>query len=529
MTLSKGLISDEWYQKLVFWVLVLMVIAVPSSRFLMSVSQMSFGLLWILHGHYKEKWNAFINNKTALVFTSLFLIHVIGVFYSTDLEYALKDLRTKLPILIIPFMFSAFPKIDYKKLTTLFYFFIGSVLVVSIYVTIAHFVNHEEVRIIISRDFISHIRFSLNVNLAIFFLILMRVKQEKRSVIDLPLLLVLSWLVFFLFFLQAFTGLVVFLSLIFSLVFYLIFKSKKVWLKLMFLSFIIIGLVSVSWYLISFYNTYTSLEEVHVEELEKRTPSGNYYYHNLEAGSENGKYIYLYLNEKEIREEWNKRSILPYDSTDYRNQQIKFTVLRYLTSKDLRKDKEGVLSLTPLDIKNIENGIANIHYTEGIGVDARLMKILLEIENYKRTGNPSGHSVMQRVEYWRTAVRIIKKNFFFGVGTGDMNIAFQEEYKEMNSKLNLDSRLRTHNQYLSIWVGLGLLGFVIFMIVLIYPAIITKSFGNVFYYVFFITLVISMITEDTIETQAGVTFFVVFSSLFLLLYQKDTSKPIIES
>lgn len=522
MGLNKGIINDLWYQKLVFLVLILMIVAIPSSRFLMSVSQMGFGLLWILHGHYHEKWKAFIHNKAALLFTSLFLIHVVGVFYSTDLDYALKDLRTKLPILIIPFMFCGFPKIDYLKLEKLFYFYIGSVLVVSIYVTLAHFVLNEQVRDIISRDFISHIRFSLNVNLAIFFLVIMRVKRANWNLIDFPLSLVLAWLLFFLFFLKAFTGVVVFLFLIFSLAFYFIFKSKKFWFRLVSFSIIIFGILGISWYLINFYNTYTTLEEVNVEELETRTPSGNYYYHNLEAGTENGKYIYLYFNEKEMRATWNNRSSVFYDSTDHKNQKIKFTLMRYLTSKDLRKDQGGVQSLNDQDVQNIENGIANVHYTEGIGIDARLMKILLEFENYKRTGNPSGHSVMQRVEYWRTSIRIIKKNFFFGVGTGDMNIAFQEEYKEMGSKLNPDSRLRAHNQYISIWVGLGLVGFVWFVFVLFYPPIINHSFFNLFYYIFFITLTVSMLTEDTIETQAGVTFFVVFNSLFLFLYQKDS-------
>ena len=82
-----------------------------------------------------------------------------------------------------------------------------------------------------------------------------------------------------------------------------------------------------------------------------------------------------------------------------------------MTSKGLRKDKEGVEALTIKDIQNIENGIANYLYTQGIGVESRLMKILFEYNNYMRTGDPSGHSVMQRVEYWKTAKQIIDKNF----------------------------------------------------------------------------------------------------------------------
>ena len=323
--------------------------------------------------------------------------------------------------------------------------------------------------------------------------------------------------------LKAFTGLVVFLFIILILFLLLIFKSKKGWVRFLFICLLIFGLFGISWYLISFYTKYTCVEKIDKEQLDKRTASGNLYYHDLEAGTENGKYIYVYLSEKEMRFAWAQRSALSYDSLDHNKQKLKFTLIRYLTSKGLRKDKEGVENLTAEDVQNIENGIANIHYTQGIGIEARLMKILLEVENYKKTGDPSGHSVMQRVEFWRTSFRIIKKNLFFGVGTGDMNIAFQMEYEEMDSKLNMESRLRAHNQYLSIWVGLGLFGFLWFLFVLIYSPWRQGAFNNLLYSVFFISLTISMLTEDTIETQAGVTFFIVFSCLFLILYQKNPS------
>jgi len=102
-----------------------------------------------------------------------------------------------------------------------------------------------------------------------------------------------------------------------------------------------------------------------------------------------------------------------------------------------------------------------------------------------------------------------------------MNIAFQNQYNEMNSKLDKHSRLRTHNQYLSIWVGLGFLGFLCFLFVLFYPPLYLKSFDNIYYFIFFIAFVVSMITEDTIETQAGLTFYVFINSFFLFLVNSD--------
>jgi hypothetical protein len=49
-----------------------------------------------------------------------------------------------------------------------------------------------------------------------------------------------------------------------------------------------------------------------------------------------------------------------------------------------------------------------------------------------------------------------------------------------------------------------------------YPGIKTRNFSNYFYVVFWIIFMISMLTEDTIETQEGVTFYVLFTALMLL-------------
>ena len=311
MGIKKGLISDELYQKLVFLVLIVMIIGVPSSRIIMSISQISFGVLWLAHGNYKYKWKQFISNKAALVLSSFFILHVIGVFYSTDLDYALKDLRTKVPMLIIPFMFSSFPKITHSQFEKLLYFFIGSVMFVSFYVTIAHFVNQEEIRFIIGRSFISHIRFSLSVNLAIFYLIFLRVNNTNRNGLDIFSFVIFFWLLFFLFFLEAFTGIIVFLVLAFSILLYLIYMSRSLLKRSVYFGFIIIGLVGISTYLYQFVQINTIMEQVDESQLDKRTVSGGKYRHELDAETENGKYIYIYICDMEIGKAWKKRSVLP--------------------------------------------------------------------------------------------------------------------------------------------------------------------------------------------------------------------------
>ncbi|MBU2650467.1 MAG: hypothetical protein KKA81_05995, partial [Bacteroidetes bacterium] len=66
-----------------------------------------------------------------------------------------------------------------------------------------------------------------------------------------------------------------------------------------------------------------------------------------------------------------------------------------------------------------------------------------------------------------------------------------------------------------IWVGFGFIGFAWFIFALIYPAYKTRYFKDYLYSVFFIIIIFSMLTEDTIETQVGVTIFAFFSALLL--------------
>jgi len=518
MKLNKLLpLSDDLYAKLVFLALVIMIVAIPFSRFLMSVSQISFGVLWLAHGRYKQKILAFFHNPAAIAITSLYFLHLLGLFWSTDLNYALKDIRIKLPVFIIPFMFVGFPKLTFAQIKKLIYFFIASVLFVSIYLTIANSLTSEEIRIILHQDFISHIRYSLNLNLAIFFIIILRLEDNKRSWKDILALIIFVWLLWFLFYLKAFTGVIVFFILIFTLLTYFALKSNKIYKKVIYFTVIVLGIFSITIYLVHFVNNYNHKDNIDYSKLDKRTASGNLYHHYKDGITENGKYIYIYVCDKELRKTWNLKSQLDFDSIDMQGQKIRYTLIRYLTSKDLRKDKEGVEALSNLDIHNIENGVANYHYTQGLGVQSRLMKILFEYNNYLRTGDPSGHSVMQRVEFWKTSWSIIQKNFWFGVGTGDLNQAFDKEYDLLNSKLSEDARLRSHNQYLSIWIGLGLVGLLWFLFVLFYPPLKLSAFNNIFFTLFFISFIVSMLTEDTIESQAGVTFYIFFTSFFLFL------------
>jgi len=156
-----------------------------------------------------------------------------------------------------------------------------------------------------------------------------------------------------------------------------------------------------------------------------------------------------------------------------------------------------------------------VNYQNISSIHARLLQIVWEYDQSIHGRDASGHSVTQRFEYWRAARGIIKEHPLGGVGTGDMPKAYNAQYVKMNSSLDERYRLRAHNQYLSITVAFGFMGLIYFLFALAAPMIMTKKYLDYFYLTFFIIAMLSMITEDTLETQAGATFFAFFNALFL--------------
>lgn len=185
------------------------------------------------------------------------------------------------------------------------------------------------------------------------------------------------------------------------------------------------------------------------------------------------------------------------------------TLVRYMASMELRKDAEGFKSLNKRDIKKIENGCAS-QYCQGM--IARLYGLKYQILN---ESNPNGHSLLQRLEYWQAGSDLLAKNFLIGVGTGDIQVAFDSHYQINDSALNDQNRLRTHNYYITIWLTFGIVGLILFLWIHFELFKTVRNEQNLIGLCFLWILLISYLTEDTLETQVGVTFFAFFLAIFI--------------
>ncbi len=474
-----------------------------------------FSLFLLLEGIAKG-FKQFVRNKPALLFSSIFLIHILGLIVTTDFDYALKDLRTKLPLLFLPLILSTSEAIGKKGFYNFMLFFVLTVLVRSLFNTwlieTNQFLDIRDV----SRN-ISHVVFSLLLALGIYTLSGFILKKETFPIWQRGFFfLVICWFIYYIFRSQSFTGFSITLITLLVIIPVMIFKNRGRWLKtgLLLSILIVTSIIIVS--LKSVISDYYRVNPVDWSKLEKSTSRGNPYIHNPFAKqTENGNYLWIYVQWDELRSAWNNRSRIPFDSLNLKREPVAYTVVRFLTSKGWRKDADAVDKLSLQEVSAIEKGVANYIFLEGFSVRGRMYEFLWGFDNYRETGNPTGSTVMQRLEFWKASLGIIRDHWLTGVGTGDMNIAFRVQYEKMQSKLAPDQRWRSHNQFLSIFIGFGIFGLIWFLIALFYPPVILRRQDDYFVVVFLVIAILSMLTEDTLESQTGVTFFAFFYSFFL--------------
>lgn len=539
-----------------FIALILMVVSIPLSKFAMSVTEFILLGLWLWSGfsfnisyrffklggffkgfvhfivytstlayrNFVDQIVAFFNNKPALILSTIYLMHIVGLFYTTDMEYALKDVRVKLPILLFPVVFVTMEKISYKRFRILMLFYAAAILagtMISFYLMLkGNFVDIREIS-----PFISPIRFGLNISFAFFSLVYFVIYDHGFKLWHkLMFVVILIWFIIFLILLESLTSLWILLIVSVIYLIILLFKTQQLAVKLAFIILAVGIPLSIFFYVKHVVDTARTPPSITVD-LDTHTKSGTPYVHDtIMRDVEDGRYTGLYLCMPELQEAWNKVSDYDFNGKTDGGEEIKETLIRYLTSKDLRKDAEGVFALSDRDVSMIEKGVANYHYVKKPGLRTRILKIIMGYEVYVKTGDPSGSSVMQRIEYTKASLLLISKNFWTGVGTGDIEDKLISQYKQMESELKAKFRFHAHNQFLAIFITFGVFGFLWFIFALIYPAVKLKGFNDYFFLSFFLIIIFSMFSDDTIETQAGATLFAFFYSFLLLGKEQKNEK-----
>ncbi len=502
-----------------------MVAGLPFAKILMSLSQFFIGGNWLLEGDFRAKWQRFKSNPKTLLLMGLFLMLIPGLFYSDDLANGFKQLRINLPLLIFPLVLGTSEPLKKSWYYLIIRLFILSVFTATIACSIwglSRWLNAEFSDIRKISIFISHIRFALLICLAIllgFWILLYKpFKFFKGERIILALMM--TWMVVFLFILQSISGLFILTIISLAWVVYLVLKKWSRTKQIAFLGGVSLLIIIVSSSAVQAYHNFFTPNEIYSKQLPEKTALGNPYTHDLSV-IENGFYVFSFLNRKELLNAWKQRSPHPIDSLDGKGNLTYATLIRFLNSKGLTKDEEGVKALTEKEISYITRGIANVNYTGLWGVRMRFYQLLWELGYLKRGNNDgTGHTLVMKLEFLRNAVMIIKDHPWAGVGIGDVKQAFKEHYEQTGSWLAPKWRMTCHNQYLYHGVAAGIPGLLLFLYLFFSPLRREKYIPL---FLFAAIAAISMLPEDTLTTQEGVSFVAFFYSFFLFSRYKGDS------
>jgi hypothetical protein len=261
---------------------------------------------------------------------------------------------------------------------------------------------------------------------------------------------------------------------------------------------------------------YFDRDDVDVAKLESHTALGNPYVHWPEYTLvENGHRLWLYVSMDEMKAAWAERSTMDPMEDDLKGQPLIGTLMRYLTSLGQRKDAEGVMALSNAQIREIEEGLTTGVPAVNNGLGKRLDIIFYEIDAYRNGHDPSLSSVTRRLEYWKAGLSLFSQHPIIGIGAGNVREVVYKEY-ERTGVLAPSAWHLIHNQFITFLACFGLIGFVWMLYVHYSPLRIPSLRKEMVYVAFLIVLSASYLAEDTLNTQAGLSFFIFYQGLCVL-------------
>ncbi len=493
-----------------------MLVGMQFSHFMVSLSMILMSANYLAEGNYISKAKFVWKHYTILLFVAFFALHILGLLWSTDLDYGNHDIQIKLPLFALPMAIGSSYKLSVKKFEWVLLFFLATSLLSSIIGSAIYFFLSkpgDDYRLM--SPYMSHIRLSLMMGVAVFSSFYLSQKTVQWQRLKIWFIGMGFWFITYLLMLRAMSGIVAVFTAGVVLV-WIISTQKKMkhhlTVKWLLLVFGVLAIAHVGFQIHQFYD----IDEISPETVNTHSASGEKYLFYFDSPKvENGHQTYAYIAQDELKNTWNTISELDFDGKDYLGQELRFTLIRYLTSKNLRKDKEGVLALNHQDIWAVENGIANYRYLDAKNINNLIYRYIWEIHNYRHGYNPQGNSLAQRFLFWKIGLEIFQGNWLYGVGTGDVQLAYDAKYSELNFPIKEQYQLRAHNQFLTFGITFGLLG-LIYFIWMLFSGFREKPNSQTHLFIgSFIIMIVSMLDEDTFETQFGITYALFFYFLFL--------------
>ena len=460
------------------FVLGLFAVGIVCSKFLMSMGILLGLLNLLIEGDFKVYFRSLKSNRFFIGALLFYGLHIVGMLWTEDFSSGLDDLKSKATLVAVPLIVIARPLSLRKNYKQILIVFIATLLVTSIVNFVAYHFYGNEFDYTDVRDmslFNSHIRYAIMIAFAIP--LLYDLYKDSKS-IRIALFVLGIWFLFYTFASQVLTGVISICAILIALVVYPMLVHKK------YISFLFLVLSAILTFTFVCIGLRSSISN-------KGLPT---------------------VDLLDVKIAWEQRSNFEYDGKDERDQNIKYTLARFLESKSYPNNEDGVNLLSSAELKAIEKGMAHSSEMHG-GFMGRIEGLRYQLSHMS---DPNGHSLLQRFEAWKVGFTIYKEHPIIGVGTGDLKNVFKNKYQELQTKLTEKNQIRAHNTFLTSAITFGVFGFCFFIYLLFVSASIQLKMQNISGFIFWTVMFVAFFFEDTIETQTGITLFAFFLALFSL-------------
>ena len=491
-------------------------IGIPFSLVMMSMGTIGVSVVYILEGGFKEKLGR-LNHPVLKPIIALILLFVVALLWTSDLKTGARIIRKVIPLLVIPLVFSGISSVSKRQINLLIWAFVAAT-VLSVLINIGVAFSADTLTLGNPRKislFVSHIRLSLYIVLSIVWVCYSNVNWALK-------ILIVSVLSMFVFLAQTVTGMILLFVISMAVLLGVLTINGNQAFKYFRLIFSAIILVVFGFLA---YTTYDFYNPNFPEATPEFTENGKRYNPELENGfMENGNFLWSYVSFSELDGGFKSatgRSIWAENKDGNENYGV---LIRYLNNKGLKKNAAGISQLDFNDFQRILLGSPYPDVWKYRGFSKRVRGLLFHLEKSRFSTDFRGNSIAEKIVFQTAGWKAYLNSPIIGAGTGDMKEALAGYYDEAYPNLPDERRRKPHNQYISYLVLAGPLAlFLLIMIFVQQWRNVPAEFVN-FGKAFVIIVLVSFLGEDTIGSQAGVTFVAFFSGLLFLLKPRDESE-----
>ena len=240
----------EIHSKIHYVLALLIALTLPFAKF----TPLFIGLLfinWLVEGALLAKTQVLLKNKFALIFILLYVVHLVGLLYTSNLDSGFFDIEVKLSLLIFPLIIVSKP-FSKKQTSYIFIAFIIGLIYASFYMLSRafsiYFITGENA--FFYQDLASHIHtsyISMYLNVAIVWLIINVIKEKSggKSISNVASSVIIIFFTILIVLLSAKSGLLTLGLIVVGLIVYFLFYKKKYLFGLIGILLIIIGFFSI--------------------------------------------------------------------------------------------------------------------------------------------------------------------------------------------------------------------------------------------------------------------------------------------